>query len=250
MQTLKSNAICVRHWDFSETSQTVSLFTRELGLVRGLAKGARRERGSFSGGIDLLTRGEVVALLKPGRDLATLTAWDLQEVFWSLRRRLAANQAGLYMADLVNHFLSQHDPHPALFDALVDALRALEDPTVPTDAVLLRFQWDLLHESGYLPELAHDADTGAALPTDAPTLAFSPGAGGLVADTGSGDRWRIRRETVDMLRALAADPASRPVDVDAGVTVERASRLLAWYLREILGDELPTMRLVFRTPSG
>ncbi|MCH7601829.1 MAG: recombination protein O N-terminal domain-containing protein, partial [Planctomycetes bacterium] len=35
-------AICIRRWDFSETSQTVSLFTSEAGIIRGLAKGAKR----------------------------------------------------------------------------------------------------------------------------------------------------------------------------------------------------------------
>ena len=64
---LVDQAICIRHWDWSETSQTVSLFCRASGILRGLAKCARRERGSFSGGIDLLARGEVVAVVKPDR---------------------------------------------------------------------------------------------------------------------------------------------------------------------------------------
>jgi recombinational DNA repair protein (RecF pathway) len=38
-------AIVVRLWDFSETSQTVSLFLREHGMLRGLAKGSRRAAG-------------------------------------------------------------------------------------------------------------------------------------------------------------------------------------------------------------
>ena len=45
---------------------------RRHGMLRGLAKGARRERGSFSGGIALLARGEVVAVTKPDRELQTL----------------------------------------------------------------------------------------------------------------------------------------------------------------------------------
>ena len=42
MPTISDYAICIRRWDFSETSQTVSLFTRESGIIRGLAKGAKR----------------------------------------------------------------------------------------------------------------------------------------------------------------------------------------------------------------
>ena len=90
MPTIRDEAICIRHWDFSETSQTVSLLLRDHGVLRGLAKGARRERGSFSGGFDLFTRGEIVAIVKPGRELATLTEWTLLETFPVLRREAPA----------------------------------------------------------------------------------------------------------------------------------------------------------------
>ncbi|MHC4100282.1 MAG: DNA repair protein RecO, partial [Planctomycetota bacterium] len=55
MPPVTDNAICIRRWDYSETSLTVSLFLRNHGVVRGMAKGAKRARGSFEGGIDLLT---------------------------------------------------------------------------------------------------------------------------------------------------------------------------------------------------
>ena len=118
MPTISDYAICIRRWDFSETSQTVSLFTRESGIIRGLAKGAKREKGKFSGGFDLLTLGQVVAIVKPGRDLATLTEWDLQETNRHLRANLKVNKTALYIADLIHHMLTDHDPHQALFDQL------------------------------------------------------------------------------------------------------------------------------------
>ena len=64
MPTITDNAVCIRRWDYAETSQTVSLFLREHGIIRGIAKGAKREKGAFSGGIDLLTRGQVVAMFR------------------------------------------------------------------------------------------------------------------------------------------------------------------------------------------
>src|SRR4051812_28677764 len=119
MPTITDNAVVIRRWDFSETSQTVSLFTREHGVIRGLAKGAKREQGSFSGGMDLLTRGEIVAIIKSGKDLATLTAWHLQDMFRPLRQNLQANRIALYMADLVHHMIIDHDPHPRVYDDFV-----------------------------------------------------------------------------------------------------------------------------------
>ena len=70
MATVTDKALCIRQWDFSETSQTVSLFARDIGLFRAIAKGSRRPKSRFSGGIDLLTMGDVVAIIKPGRDLS------------------------------------------------------------------------------------------------------------------------------------------------------------------------------------
>ncbi len=66
--------------------------TETHGKVRGLAKGSKRTSPShmqrFSGGIELLTRGEIVATTKPTTELATLTEWDLQDDYHYLRRDL------------------------------------------------------------------------------------------------------------------------------------------------------------------
>ena len=243
MPTITDNAICIRHWDFSETSQTVSLFTREHGVIRGLAKGAKREKSNFSGGIDVLTRGQIVAIVKPGRDLATLTQWTLLEVYRAVRTNLQANRAGLYMAELVHQMVREADPHPILFDAFADCLAALEQPS-RIDWSLLQFQWAVLRESGYEPQLQKDASTGQPL-DDSTTLAFSPRAGGVVADTGQGDRWRVRRETVQLLQSVAAETTDLPANLDRADIISRANRLLASYIREILGSQPPAMRWAF-----
>jgi DNA repair protein RecO (recombination protein O) len=241
MPTVTDNAICIRRWDYAETSQTVSLFLRSHGIVRGLVKGAKRARGGFEGGIDLLTHGQVVAIIKPARDLATVTQWRMISTFRALREQLGANRAGLYMADLVHHMLTEHDPHPRLFDALRSALSGLGDPE-RVDETLLRFEWTILLETGFRPQLERDAETGGELTPTKATLGFSPTAGGIVADTGGPDRWRVRRETIDLLRAVAAD---EPTDEADATGHGRAARLLAVYIRELLGTEPKSMRWAF-----
>jgi DNA repair protein RecO (recombination protein O) len=241
MPSISDTAVCIRRWDFSETSQTVSLFTYKHGIVRGLAKGAKRPKGSFSGGLDVLTRGQVVAIVKPGRDLATLTEWRLEDGYRVLRQSLAANRAGLYMADLVHHLLTDHDPHQQLFEAFCAALDELAEPE-RIGAALLKLQWRLLEETGYRPELAHDADTGRPLPEGEAALTFSARAGGLVAAGEGPGCWRVRRETVQLLRRLAE---SRQMAEEDAPVVGRANRLLAAYGRELIGSEPPTMRWAF-----
>jgi DNA repair protein RecO len=191
--------------------------------------------------LDVLTRGHVVAIVKPGRELATLTEWHLQETYRVLRQRLDANRAGLYMVDLVHHMLTDQDPHPALFDALTKALGELADAS-RIATTLLAFQWRVLEESGYRPELERDAETGHPLPEEGEVLAFSPRAGGVVASPVGSDYWRVRRATVELLRAWAEGGPVEPAD---SRVVDRANRLLAVYCRELVGSELPTMRWAF-----
>lgn len=253
MPTVSDDAVCIRHWDWSETSQTVSLFARRLGVLRGIAKGAKRENSRFSGGFEVLTRGAVIAIVKGGEGLATLTAWDLQETFPAVRRSLPAFYAGMYLADLVHHAVRDADPHPALYDALVDGLRALV-PSQDLHRAVLRFQWAALVETGYKPELLHDVRTGAPL-APAEWFTFIPGMGGLVqADAGhsggpgqrGGPFWRVRGATVEALRALEQAPGRESAlhthaDAASEKTLARANRLLAFYWREVLGAEPPSM---------
>ncbi|MCH8824398.1 MAG: DNA repair protein RecO [Planctomycetes bacterium] len=241
MNSITDIAVCIRRWDYSETSQTVSLFGRAHGILRGIVKGAKRPKGKFAGGIDLLTHGQIVAIVKPSSDLAIITEWTLQEMYRGPRDNLDANRAGLYMADLVHHMLHEHDPHPKLFDAFSKSLSALED-TKRISLTLLSFQWAILCETGFKPELDHDAQTGEAFEGNESTYAFSSAAGGVVADTGTGDRWRVRSETIKLLRNIAANQSEMNAQ---SATVDRANRLLAVYIREVIGKEPNAMQWAF-----
>lgn len=247
MPTLVDMAICVRQWDWSETSQTVSLFSREHGVIRAIAKGSRRADGRFSGGLEVPTLGEIVAIVKSGPVLGTLTAWDLRETFPAMRRSLSAFYAGMYAVDLVHHVLQERDPHPALFDALLGALRSLGSDAPGDTLAAVRLQWAALEETGFRPDLERDALAAGPLPPS-PVYTFAPALGGFTADGGrradtDGARpWRVRAETLGVLRWLADRAGDAPPGPEA---VLRAGRLLAAYFREILGRDLASAAPLF-----
>ncbi len=231
MAILSDKAICLRCWDFSETSQTVSLLTKEHGMVRGIAKGSKRDTGTFSGGFDPLTCGSIVARIKTNNDLATLTEWQLEHVWWTTRNNLDVNRGAIYMVDLVGRMLTDQDPHTNVYGILLEALNRM-DSGHDIDWPLLRFQWALLVETGYKPTLETVCENETV-------VAFSSNTGGVVEDTGEIDRVRVRKETVNVLRMLEEDSSMQSTEPE---TLRRANRLLAHYLRDIIGKDTAAMR--------
>lgn len=238
MPALTDQAIVLRTWDFSETSQTLALLTREHGIVRALAKGSRRPRSAFDGGLEMLTRGHIAFILKPTSELATLTEWGLAEVFPALRSSLESHRAGLYLADLTHHLFHPNDPHPRLFDAMLDALRAF-DAGPRTVGSVLGFLWSALSEAGYTPIADRDARTDDPLREGDEAFGFSAAAGGLVPDPGPNSRiegvWRMRGDTRSVLMELGA--GRMPSSDEAGL---RAARLLGVYAAWLIGRTLPS----------
>ncbi len=150
MSSEKATAIVLRVVEFSETSSVVTLFTREFGKVRGLAKGARRPKGPFESALDLLALCRIVFLRKSSDALDLLTEAKLERRFRPPPGNLAALYAGYYVAELLNELTDDYDPHPDLFDAADRTLSALRsDPAV--GGLVLRFELSALRVLGHLP---------------------------------------------------------------------------------------------------
>lgn len=252
MPRLIDNAICLREVDWSESSQVVALLTEAHGKVRGLAKGSRRQSPSaiarFSGGINLLNLGQVIVMTKPATELAVVAEWDLRHDFFHLRKNLNTQWLAMYAAELAGALLADEDPHPAMFIALRSFLNESVEPGAAGRA-LLRFQWSALSDAGYRPELDRDVADDKILVT-AKAYSFDPRLGGLTTRNGMGDeRWRVRDETVKLLRRVALSKSALPDDLDEPAVL-RANRLLCTYARAILDKELPTMRVLLGPGSA
>src|SRR5438105_694045 len=185
MAAEKALALVVRGTDWSETSRIATLFTREFGKVRALAKGGRRLKSSFDVAFDLLSVCHVVYLRKAHGGLDLLTEAQLAERFPVLRQDLGALYAGYYIAELLADGTPDYDPHPHLFDTAVETLRSLG--TRPAADAVAGFELAWLRELGYSPRL--DACTGcgvAVVPSEGRVL-FRPSAGGVLCPAcGSG----------------------------------------------------------------
>src|SRR5947207_3278004 len=125
MAAEKATALVLRTTDWSESSRIATLWTREFGRVRVLAKGGRRLKSNFESALDLLTVCSIVLLRKSSGSLDLLTEARVVQRFPQLRTDLAALYAAYYVAELLSDWTEDYDPHPILFDEALDALQTL-----------------------------------------------------------------------------------------------------------------------------
>jgi DNA repair protein RecO (recombination protein O) len=236
MATEKALAIVLRTTDWSESSRIATLWTRELGKVRALAKGGRRLRSAFESSLDLLTVCSIVLLRKSSGSLDLLTEAQVVRRFAHLRSDLGALYAAYYVAELLADWTQDLDPHPVLFDEALAALGELSD-TQHIGLRVMRFEMVFLHELGYRPVLQACAVCGSALPTAG--LAFSSEAGGVVCPrcaVGPLERRPLSWPALELLRALAAPDESWRRPADAGARAE-VRHLLGGYVSYLRGRQ-------------
>lgn len=197
----QAQALVIRGTDWSETSRIATLFTREYGMVRALAKGGRRLKSSFEIAFDLLTVCDVVFLRKHSGGLDLLTEARLVEKFPGLRTHLPSLYAGYYIAELLSEGTADYDPHPPLYDAAVATLRQLAESPESIAARVMAFELVWLRELGYSPRLDGCSLCGTPLPETVTRVQFSPAAGGIVCSgcEAPGDRRWLSKAALGFL---------------------------------------------------
>jgi DNA repair protein RecO (recombination protein O) len=208
MPLVRDRCICLRKVEYSETSQILTLFGREHGTVRVIAKGAHRRTkagaSKFDGGVDLLDIGEAVFTHASDRELGTLTEWSLREGHQALHKHLRSMYLGLYAAELISMLIEEHDPHAELFDRFEHVLTDL--PTARTEEAFLSFELDLLRVAGYLPEMSACVSCGVET---ADRAFFSPSQGGVVCrncEMTTPDRMEIDPRLVRLIQGILRLP--------------------------------------------
>ena len=224
MPAVRSDALVLRSVDVFETSRVLTLFTRDLGKVSALAKGARRLKSPFNSGLDLLSVCDIVLLHKASDALDLLTEAVLVERHEPFRRDLAALYAGYYVAELLHDLTDHHDPHPRLFDAARVTLRHLGDPFLRPRRVL-RFELACLRELGHMPALEACVHCGEVVDSSGEAVAFGLATGGVLCPScrpGQPHVATLSGRTIAALRALA-EPGDAWRDPDLPVGAARAT---------------------------
>lgn len=225
MAAEKALGLVVRTTDWSETSRIATIWTREFGKVRVLAKGGRRLKSNFESALDLLTLCSIVLLRKSSGTLDLLTEAQVVRRFPELRRQLPALYAATYVAELLGEGTEDYDPHPALFEETVRTLEALGK--AETGPCLARFELVFWRELGY--GLVLKKCVACEAPVSGHNLVISAAQGGVLC----GNCWAGHKQT----RKLSTPAWQVLCDLSAGAADGRKlDRGVGAEIRLVLDD--------------
>ncbi|NLU42828.1 MAG: DNA repair protein RecO [Firmicutes bacterium] len=116
--------VVIRTRDLGEADRIVSLYTRERGKVRAVARGARRPRNRFASLAQVPIHGRFGVF--QGKGLGTLSQGELITSFKTIRTDLVRTAYALLLAELYDHMMEEGEPAPELFRLLLSTLHVID----------------------------------------------------------------------------------------------------------------------------
>jgi DNA repair protein RecO (recombination protein O) len=175
-RSIRVDAVVLRHSDYGEADRLLTLYTRQLGKARAIAKGARKMASRKAGHIEPFTH--VKLQLAKGRDMFILTQAETVDAYLSLRDDLILTSQASYVIELLDRFTYVDEMENAsIFRLLTETLSRLAS-NQDVWLVIRYYEIRLLDHLGFRPQLFECANCGREIQPEDQFFSFS--AGGVI----------------------------------------------------------------------
>ncbi|MBI4358848.1 MAG: DNA repair protein RecO [Candidatus Omnitrophica bacterium] len=226
MAIKKAEAFVLKRWSFRETSLLVTVFTRENGKIKGLVKGARKEKNPLAVRFEPFTHLLLNYYEKTKSETHLISHADILSSNAFLRSRLDFFSYASYQADLLDSLFGLHDPQVRVFELLRVSFNLFQkaSPMMVTRV----FEAKLLDQAGFLPNLAHCTSCGRE---NFERSFFSSRQGGLLCAQCEGREFGsvpISKKAIEALLFFLVTPMEKaiamPLDGQVAGELERIGR--------------------------
>jgi DNA repair protein RecO (recombination protein O) len=216
MGVLTTEAVVLRTWPVHESDLIVSLFTRDYGRLRGVAKAALKSRKRFGGALELMTLARAWFVERPRQELVRLDQLEIVRSPLSAPVDHARMAVLSFFAEVIDESLPERDRQETVFRLLASVLEqtsAVQSETVQPWMALTYFSLWMTRLMGLLPDISRCIVCDEAL--HAAEVSFSSYADGVFcalhrngsANALSADSWQLAQR---MLRAPASSFSAEP----------------------------------------
>lgn len=243
MGLVETEAIVLRSYNLAEADKIVVCLTRSTGLVRAVARGARRLKSRFGAGLEPLTLIALSYYEKEGRELVSLRQAEILRSYFGLSRDVETVVAFAYMSELVIEFAPPHEPNERLFRMVSACIEAAARTTTgEINAIVRYFEVWILKLAGFLPDLRSCVDCDRRFGEEEGTFLDAEGKM-RCSNCSNGLGVALSREAYAQLRATQRLSPSDFTGT-ARLSTLSAQREIAQVTRQLIG------RVLERQPRG
>ena len=148
---ITTDGIVIRDLSFRGKDRLLTILTRDTGVIRAYAKGARALRGPMLAATELLAYSRFVLFFQ--KDRYSVDCADGEALFFGLRQDLVKLSLGSYMAELCAELIPEGEGSEDFLRLMLNSLYLLEKGK--REAAFLKpvFELRLLSMAGYMPDL-------------------------------------------------------------------------------------------------
>lgn len=236
--SFRVEAIVLRHVDWGEADRILTLYTRERGKLRVVAKGARRIKSRKAGHLEPFTR--VALQLAKSHTMPIVTQAETAEAYLPLRDDLVKTAIASTVVELLDRFTYEDESeNPSIYRLLSETLQRIAN--LPDAWVAARYyEIHLLDFLGYRPQLVTCANCGEEIRPVAQYFSVVQG-GALCPRCGAGlpGARPISMEALKILRHLQRSTYSEAQRVRPGPEVRaEVEAVIQVYVTYLLEREL------------
>ena len=178
MAQLASEAIVLQTTDYAEWDRIVSLYTKDFGRIRGIAKSAKRSQRRFGSTLEPFSYVNVFFVAKENQGLIRLERCEIIRAFPDIAQDIRKVVYGNYFLELVHMLTPERQAGPDTFDLLLYFITLLGENDFREDLMRL-FELRLFSLLGYQPRFSECVACNRVFDLDE-KYAFSIKRGGIV----------------------------------------------------------------------
>ena len=209
MAIKQSEAIVLRSYPLREADLLVAFFTRAEGMVRGVARAAKKSKRRFGGALEPLTYVRVWYEDRERQELARVDSCEVLESPLAERVDYPRAVALGYVAEVLEQLLPEREANDAMFRLALYVLGQLRAGAIWMP--LTYFDLWIVRLTGLLPELGVCIACGRAL--NGHRAYFHPLADGLMC---AADKRLASSEMSKESRTLAGEMFRAPIEQFSG----------------------------------
>lgn len=174
-----TDAINLKAYPLSESDKIIVMYSKDKGLIRGVAKGIKKPTSKLGARMDLLVANTV--MMHKGKNLNTICQAESLNTFKKTRTDLDKIFYSMYVTEVVSNFGLEEDPcSNNVYSLLYKALEAISDAENKIEILLavIKFQMKMMVESGFSIELDTCLHCHKKVVQD--SMYFVPHMGGII----------------------------------------------------------------------